>query len=184
MREMFQQLWKVLDEFPEHVVIGGIAATLMGSPRTTADVDIVLVLPPREAERVVTSCERHGFRPGPEAAAKLSAGRPTKFAFSRRFSVDIRLASFSLDRAAIQRAQEIPLFRHPLRVATPEDLIVYKLARWNAIDQVDVRHLLQRVGDSLDTAYLEDQIRVLMQEAGLPALMERWRSIKPDHESE
>lgn len=110
----------------------------------------------------------------------MSAGRPAKFAFSRRFSVDIRLASFSLDKAAIRRAQEIPLFGYPLHIATPEDLIVYKLARWNPIDQEDVRHLLRRVSDLLDAAYLEDQIRVLMQEAGLPTLMERWRSIKPD----
>ncbi len=184
MREMLQQLWKVLDEFPEHVIIGGIAATLMGSPRTTADVDIVLMLPPQEAEQIVTLCEHYGFHPGPGATAKLSAGRPAKFAFSRRFSVDVRLASFSLDSAAIRRAQKIPLFGYPLRIATPEDLIVYKLARWDAIDQADVRHLLRRVSGSLDTAYLEDQIHVLMQEAGLPTLMERWHSIEPDQETE
>lgn len=180
MRDMLKQLGNVLDEIPEYVVIGGIAATLMGSPRTTADVDVILLLPGQEAERVVELCEQHGFRPGPGTTAKLSAGRPAKFAFSRRFSVDVRLASFSLDSAAIRRARKIPLFGYPLRIATPEDLIVYKLARWDAVDQADVRHLLRRVGDSLDILYLEEQIRVLMQEAGLPALMERWYSIKPD----
>lgn len=179
MQEMFLQLRNVLDEFPQHVVIGGIAATLLGAPRTTADVDVVLMLPYQEAERLVERCKHHGFRASPEAAAKLGQGRPAKFTFSRRFSLDIRLASFSLDRAAIRRAQAVPLFGQPVRIATPEDLIVYKLARWEAIDREDVRHILQRFGDSLDAAYLEGQIHTLAQEAGLPALMERWRSINP-----
>lgn len=180
MEDMLAHLGKILDELPEYVIIGGMAATLLGAPRTTVDVDVVLMLSPEEAERVIKLCEQHGFRPGPEAAAKLNDGRPTKFTFSRRFSVDIRLASFSIDQAAIRRAQVIPLFGYPLRIATPEDLIVYKLARWEAIDQEDVRHILRRFGASLDAAYLEEQVRLLMQEAGLPTLMERWHAIKPD----
>lgn len=135
MRELFQQLHLVLDEFPEHVIIGGIAATLLGVPRTTVDVDLVILLPPQEADRVVALCERHGFHPGPQATARLREGHPVKFTFSRRFSLDIRPASFSLDRAAIQRAQVVPLFGYPIRIATPEDFIVYKLARWNALDR-------------------------------------------------
>ncbi len=86
-------------------------ATLLGAPRTTVDVDVILMLSPQETERGVKLCEQYGFRPGPEAAAK--------FAFSRRFA-------------------------------------------------------------SLDTVYLEEQVRILMQEAGLSTLMERWRSVKPD----
>ncbi|MGB9724046.1 MAG: hypothetical protein ACP5OO_03560 [Chloroflexia bacterium] len=38
--------------------------------------------------------------------------------------------------------------------------------------------LFLRFGDSLDTAYLEKQIGLLAQEAGLPELMERWSSIR------
>lgn len=180
MQEMLLQLQEILNEFPEHVIIGGIAATLLGAPRTTVDVDVVLLLHFQEAERVVRLFERHGFRPGPDAVAKLRAGRPAKFAFSRRFSVDIRLASFSLDRAAIRRAQVIPLFGCPLRIATPEDLIVYKLAGGQAINHEDIRHILRRFRNSLDTAYLEEQIGLLGREAGLPDLMERWLSVKSE----
>jgi hypothetical protein len=151
---------------------------LLGTPRTTVDVEVVLLLPFKEAERVVKLFERHGFHPGPDAIAKLSAGHPAKFAFSKRFSTDVRLASFSLDRAAVRRAQVIPLFGCPLRIAAPEDLIVYKLASWQAIDREDIQHILRRFEDSLDTAYLEEQIRLLSQEAGLPDLLERWISIK------
>lgn len=178
MRDMLLQLQEILKEVPEYVIIGGIAATLLGTPRTTADVDVVLLMPFQEAERIVHLFERHKFHPGPDAAAKLRAGRPAKFAFSRHFSVGVRLASFDLDRAAIRRAQVIPLFGCPLRVATPEDWIVYKLAGWQARDREDIRHVLRRFGKSLDTAYLEEQIGLLSQEAGVPDLMERWSFIR------
>jgi predicted nucleotidyltransferase len=72
----------------------------------------------------------------------------------------------------------VPLFGCPLRIATPEDLIVYKLASWKAVDREDIRHILRRFRDSLDTAYLEEQIRLLSHEAGLLDLFERWLSIK------
>jgi predicted nucleotidyltransferase len=175
---MLLQLQEVLEEFPEYVIIGGIAAALLGVPRTTADVDVVILTPIQEAEQIVRLFEQHNFQPGPDAVAKLRAGRPAKFAFSRRFSVDVRLASFRLDQMAIQRAQVIPLFGFPLRIATPEDLIVYKLASWQALDREDIRHVLQHFGESLDTAYLEEQIGLLAQEAGLPDLMKRWSSIR------
>jgi hypothetical protein len=178
MQEMLLHLQEIFDEFPKYVIIGGIAAMLLGTPRTTVDVEVVLLLPFKEAKRVVELFEQYGFHPGSDAVAKLSAGRPAKFAFSRRFSADVRLASFSLDRAAIRRAQVVPLFGCPLGIATPEDLIVYKLASWKAVDREDIRHILQCFGDSLDTAYLEEQIRLLSQEAGLPDLLERWISIK------
>jgi hypothetical protein len=41
MREMLLQLQGILNEFPEYVIIGGVAATLLGAPRTTVDVDSV-----------------------------------------------------------------------------------------------------------------------------------------------
>ena len=184
MRKMLSQLWSILDEYPEYVIIGGMAATLLGAPRTTVDVDVVIVLPSREVERVVALCEQRDLHPGPDAAARLKQGRPVKFVFSRRFSVDIRLASFSLDASAVQRAQEMSIFGHAIRVATPEDLIVYKLARWDPIDQKDVRYIIRRLENALDVSYLEGQIRTLMKEAQLPDMMERWHSIKPGKETE
>ncbi len=158
------------------MIIGGIAASLLGAPRTTVGVDIVLILSPADVERAVQICQQQGFEPGRDAVNRLQAGRAVKFAFGRRFSIDLRMASFHLDYAAIQRATGIPLFGYPLRIATPEDLIVYKPARWEAIDREDVRHLVQVYGDSLDASYVETQARWLEQEADLPDLVERWRS--------
>ncbi len=177
MQDVIRQLQKLLEEFPDYVIIGGIAASLLGAPRTTIDVDIVLILSPADVERAVRICQQQGFEPGRDAVNRIQAGRAVKFTFGQRFSIDLRMASFRLDYAAIQRATAIPLFGYPLRIATPEDLIVYKLARWEAIDREDVRHLVQVYRESLDSSYIETQARWLEQEADLPGLVERWHSL-------
>ena len=179
MQEMLSRLKELLDELgAPYVIIGGLAAAILGIPRTTVDADVVLLLPSEEAERLVRLVEKYGFQPEPKALAKLTEGRPAKFAFSRRFSLDIRLASFTLDREAIRRARTFPLLGHSFRFSSPEDLIVYKLARWAPLDQEDVRHILRRFGPSLAWSYIEEQVQRLSQEAGLPELPERWLNLR------
>lgn len=123
---------------------------ILGVPSTIVDVHVVLPLSFEEAGRLVRLGERYGFRPKPKASSKLAEGCPAKFAFSRRFSLDVRLASFTLDREAIRRAQTFSLLGHSFRFSSPEDLIVYKLARWAPLDREDARHIIRRFSPSLD----------------------------------
>lgn len=180
-QEMLRRLHNVLETcgFP-YVIIGGLATALWGAPRTTADVDVVLLISEEKAEDLLHALEEAGFTIGPDALSKLKGGRPVKLVFTRRFSVDLRMASFRLDREAIRRAREVSLFGVPLRFAAPEDLIVYKLARWDAVDQSDVRSILESQRDQIDMSYLEEMIRSLIEEAEIPALRERWSHLKEE----
>ncbi len=94
--------------------------------------------------------------------------------------MDLRSASLPLDVQAIRRAREVVLFRIPLRFVTLEDLIAYKLARWEPIDQNDVRGVLETQQDHLDLEYLEAAVRGLAEEAGLPELLPRWIHLKEE----
>ncbi len=44
-------------------------------------------------------------------------------------------------------------------IATPEDMILFKLSAWREKDIPDARAILKRHGDRLDTAYLEKWAR-------------------------
>lgn len=180
-QEMLRRLHNVLEThgFP-YVIIRGLATAIWGAPRTTADVDVVLLIPEEKGEDLLHALEEAGFMTGPDALLKLKGGRPVKLAFTRRFSVDLRVASFHLDREAIRRAREVSLFGLPLRFAAPEDLIVYKLARWDPIDQSDVRSILESQRAQMDVDYLEEMISSLAEEAGIPALWERWSHLKEE----
>jgi len=190
-REMIRRLHRILEEnrIP-YVIIGGLAAALWGIARTTVDVDVVLTLSSDQLSFLLDRLQEAGFRADPGAVLRLQEGRPVKLFFTRRFSVDLRQASFQLDGEAIRRAREgelfglalrvAELFGLALRVATPEDLIVYKLARWGPIDEQDVRAVLESQRGSLDWNYIEAAVRDLAQEADLPELLVRWSRLKEE----
>jgi hypothetical protein len=180
-REMIRRLHHILEanRIP-YVIIGGLAAALWGIARTTVDVDVVLVLSSDQTSFLLDRLREAGFRASVEAFLRLREGRPVKIFFTRRFSVDLRQASFRLDREAIRRAREVELFGLTLRLATPEDLIVYKLARWEPIDERDVRAVLESQRGSLDWTYIEAAVHDLAQEAELPELPVRWSRLKEE----
>jgi len=180
-REMLQRLHCIPEEnrIP-YVIIGGLAAALWGVARTTVDVNVVLILSPNSLASLLDCLQEAGFRADPEALLRFQEGCPVKLFFTRCFSVDLRQASFQLDQEAIWRAREVELFGLALRVATPEDLIVYKLARWEPIDERDVRAVLESQRGSLDWNYIEAAAHDLAQEADLPELPVRWSHLEEE----
>ncbi len=179
--EMLRRLHRVLESLGvPYAILGGLAAALWGIARTTVDVDVILLVPPEQMPALLRAFHEEGFAVSPMALQRLQEGRPVKLAFTRRFSVDLRSASLQLDVQAIRRAREFVLFGIPLRFVAPEELIAYKLARWEPIDQNDVRGVLEAQRDHLDFEYLETAIRGLAEEAGLPELWLRWIHLKEE----
>lgn len=115
----------------DYVIVGGIPASVWGKPRTSLDLDIVLVIPQEQLGRLLNELLNHGFRVRPTALQKLSQFKAVKFPYSALFSVDIRMARFAIDSQAISRAKEIKLFGTDTKIASKEDTIVYKLVRFS-----------------------------------------------------
>jgi len=151
-----------------------------GIARTTVDVDVLLMLPQEQLPALLVRFEHEGFRVPPGALVRLAAGALVKLAFTRRFSVALHSASLSLDHRAIQRAREARLFGIPLGFVSPEDLMIYKLARWEPIDERDVRGILEGYRDRLDRDYIQVAVQELAQGIGFPELMERWNRLKEE----
>ncbi|WP_376791207.1 hypothetical protein [Thermoflexus sp.] len=179
--EMLRRLHRVLERlWVPYAILGGLAAALWGIARTTVDVDVGLLAPPEQMPALLQAFDEEGFAVSPMALPRLQEGRPVQLAFTRRFSVDLRSASLQLDIQAIRRAREFVLFGIPLRFVAPEELIAYKLARWEPIDQNDVRGVLETQRDHLDLEYLEAAVRGLAEEAGLPELLSRWIHLREE----
>ena len=61
-----------------------------------------------------------------------------------------------------------------LFVATPEDIILYKLQSWRRQDQADIERLKNEV-DDLETSYLRSWIERIERTTGIP-MNARWKS--------
>ena len=126
------------------VVIGGVAASLLGRPRVTRDVDVVVILDQQDWNEFLTAGTRFGF----------VARRPDALKFAQRtrvllvhhkpsgIDVDVIISSLLYEKEIIEKAIWVKVggIRIPLPVT--EDLIVMKALAHRPRDLVDIEALL------------------------------------------
>lgn len=138
------------------MVIGGIAVAVWGEPRLTRDIDM----------KVLVSRENRGqllevLRPlTPLQEDSDESFRGLGLAFFRDthgVRVDVMLADTIFDETAIKRARDVEFTAGKnIRVCTAEDLIIYKMLSTRAKDRADVESVVQKQGNVLDDAYIEN----------------------------
>jgi len=143
------------------MVIGGIAVIARGVPRQTVDVDATVWAEAVEVDALLDLLARHDIRPRIADAA----------AFAQRHQVlllrhdpsgtpvEISFAWLPFEREALARATLVDFAGVRVRVATPEDLVVYKAVAWRDRDRSDVERLLTLHGDGIDLARVRSLIR-------------------------
>lgn len=131
----------------EHVpglVIGGVAASLLGRPRFTRDVDVLVLLGEDRWQKFLNAAAKFGFVPridNPLAFAR----RSRVFLLSHKASgvdVDISLAGLPFEEESIARGRWMKVGRLSLPLPTPEDLIIMKAVAHRPQDIADIEALL------------------------------------------
>ncbi|MCX7785915.1 MAG: nucleotidyltransferase [candidate division WOR-3 bacterium] len=171
MEEMIQAFVKVLEQFKiKYAIIGGIAASVWGKPRMTLDADVVVLLSIENIADFLKALRANGFliseSSEPKIISRLRRFLPIKVRYTKSISCDVRISSYSIDQNAIERAKKIKMFNTRVAIATPEDVIVYKLVRFEDIDKADIKTIVQRMGKKLDFAYIKNSVKQLSQEIG------------------
>jgi Nucleotidyl transferase of unknown function (DUF2204) len=110
------------------MIIGGIAVLIWGEPRATQDVDVTVSVPEDRIPEFVDAMSRR---------VTVLPANPTEFVLethvlpvvtSKGVHVDVIWAGLPYEENAIERAIVRELGGVPIRVCTPEDLILHKLA--------------------------------------------------------
>jgi len=168
MEEMIRAIAQCLRSSKiQYVVIGGIAASVWGRPRMTLNVDIVTLIPPEKLPDFLETLGQSRFQVTSTTKRKLLRMLPAKVRYEKRLSVDLRIASYSLDKQALMRAVPIRLFGTRLPVASREDTIAYKVARFEDIDKADIKSIILRWRKKkLDSQYIVRTCQQLAEETG------------------
>ncbi len=126
------------------VVIGGVAASLLGRPRTTRDIDAIVILDSSRWNDFFSAGARFGFVP------RLS--NPLEFARTNRvlllkhgpsgIDVDIAFGALPFEEEVIRRAHIITISNVVVSLPSPEDLVIMKAVAHRPRDIADIEAIL------------------------------------------
>jgi len=126
------------------LIIGGIASSLLGRPRLTRDVDVLILLEERRWERFLSAGVRFGFLARTEDA--LGFARRSRVFLVRHepsgVDIDISVAALPFEEESIAQVRWIKAGKISLPLPTPENLIIMKAVAHRPQDMADIKALL------------------------------------------
>jgi predicted nucleotidyltransferase len=134
------------------MIIGGIAVIAAGVPRQTIDVDATVLGRGATVDEVVAAFAQQGISPRISNALEFARERQVLLLKHDATGVtaEVSFAWLPFEEEALARATAIDLSGQMVRVAIPEDLIVYKAAAWRDRDRSDIERLLSLHFDAID----------------------------------
>ena len=129
-------------------IIGGVAASLLGKPRLTKDIDAVVL--DAEAEALIASGAPFGFLP--RIADAVDFARNTRMLLLRftegAIDIDLSLGALPFEYEVIDRSTMIDVSPEVrIRVASPEDIIVMKAVAGRGRDFMDIENIIEANAD-------------------------------------
>ncbi|MFH1664938.1 MAG: nucleotidyltransferase [Candidatus Omnitrophota bacterium] len=144
----------------KYVILGGIAVSIYGEPRFTADVDVNIILDKTGIDKFLELSKKSGFFPlfpNTKKIAKESGVIPMKHMKGKvEGRCDVIIAENALEYAAIKRGRLRKIGSVMARLVTPEDLIIHKITSFRPRDAEDLKGILIRQKGKLDIGYISE----------------------------
>jgi hypothetical protein len=134
--------WLKFRQVP-NLIIGGVAASLLGRPRVTQDVDVLVIVDEGGWDDFLKSGKYFGFTARRSDA--LGFAKKTRVLLVRHRSgidVDIVFAGLSFETEIIARSITVKLGKITLPVPAPEDLVIMKAVSNRPRDLADIESIL------------------------------------------
>lgn len=149
----------------KYVILGGIAVSIYGEPRFTADIDVNIIFDKKKIDEFIDSARKHGFCPTFPNIKKIIAKTgviPMNFKKGKiTGKFDIIIAENILEYAAIKRGRVKKIDSIKARFISPEDLIIHKIASSRPRDFEDLKGILIRQKGKLNIDYTRHWLKKL-----------------------
>jgi hypothetical protein len=161
------------------VIVGGVAASLLGRSRLTVDLDAVVLLSTDRLPTLIEAAAREGMVLRIKGAKAFALKNRVLLLTHKNsgVNIDISLGIISFETEMVERAQEYQISGLVVRLPTPEDLIIMKAVAYRAkdlediksiadshpdLDKVRIRYWVEQFGDALDFPRLWNEIEKLL----------------------
>ena len=167
-----QAVQNLLGAFGERgVIIGGIAASLLGKPRFTADVDAVFLLELNELPHLLEESAAQGLEA--RIADVEAFARQNRVLLLRHtasgIDIDISLGILPFETEMVERSQRVTIGSLQLRLPTPEDLIILKAVAHRPKDLLDIEAVIASQPD-LDQERIRYWVKQFAEALEMPEL--------------
>jgi hypothetical protein len=127
------------------MIIGGMAVSLLGVPRTTEDFDAMVIPGERSEEEFIESAAMFGIVPRVSDAAAFARRRNVLLLThaATGTGLDVSLGFLPFEVEAVDRAQEVAFHGIRVRIPTPEDAIVTKAVASRDLDWADISNIVK-----------------------------------------
>ena len=126
------------------LIMGGVAASILGRPRVTRDIDVLVLLDEKRWEDFLAAGGKFGFVS--RLRDPLRFARKAKVLLIRHkpsgIDVDVTFGALPFEREAINHTVWVNLKGVRLPLPTPEDLIIMKAVAHRARDLADIESIL------------------------------------------
>lgn len=143
------------------LIIGGVAASLLGRPRMTQDIDVLMMLDASLWDGFVQAGRPFGFRP--RRADALDFARRNRVLLMRHIpsgiGIDISLGVLPFERESLERAIRVRIKKKlVIPIPSPEDLIVMKAVAHRPRDLIDIESIVE-ANPRLDTRRIKALVK-------------------------
>jgi len=148
-----------------YLIIGGMAAGILGAPRMTQDIDFCIFISDEEIKEFLSKANKAGFDFNEkETRKRIKETGAFKISY-RECNVDFLIVSTDFEKEALARKQKINLYGIDAYFPTPEDLILFKVVPARHIDMSDIEKIIERHLGKLDKKYIMKWAQKLSDEA-------------------
>ncbi len=170
--EPLSALQKLISHFGERgIIIGGIAASLLGKPRLTADIDALILLRTEEIHELISVAQGEGLTTRIDNAAEF-ARKNRVLLLTHQASmtnIDISLGLLPFEEEAVARSLVFDASGISIRLPTPEDLIIFKAVAHRQKDLMDIESIIESHPD-LDQERIENWVKQFADALDMPEI--------------
>ena len=160
------------------MIIGGLAASLLGRPRFTNDIDLVILNLDNRIPEFIQKLRKFGIEPRISDVEKFAI--ESRVLLMRHtesgINIDISMGLLPFEIEAVKRRRVESAYGLKIVLPTPEDLIIFKSISQRPIDIEDIKAILARHAD-IDIKRILSTIREFADILEMPELYQKIESI-------
>ena len=162
------------------IIIGGVAVSLLGAPRFTADVDAVVLLTVEDLPELLEAARQEGLLPRIDQVEAFA--RRSRVVLLQHqetgIPVDLSLGLLPFEIEAVDRSIMVDAGELQIRLPTPDDLIILKAVAHRPKDMLDIATIIDS-HPKLDWTRIQFWVQQFAEVLEMPELWQDIAKMRP-----